>query len=249
MDEKKNTAPEANDRQITLDDERRVKVLSPGMLVFKRFVRNKLAIAGTIIIIVMFLFSFLGGVLMPYTESQVFKEYQPMNKEYAAVTQNNEYRYVLAEGQSFDLSAKSRMILAINNGQTSFESGGNTYGLVKEGEEFYRVTSMRLIASGKGIKNRYTLAPADGVSLPGDFTEKFNAAVAAGQQSFITADGVEYAIQATKVEAKVLAPTDLAIASKLIFTGEMSENYAFRLAAERAMQGGTDTDFTVGGVV
>ena len=249
MDEKKNTAPEANDRQITLDDERRVKVLSPGMLVFKRFVRNKLAIAGTIIIIVMFLFSFLGGVLMPYTESQVFKEYQPMNKEYAAVTQNNEYRYVLAEGQSFDLSAKSRMILAINNGQTSFESGGNTYWLVKEGEEFYRVTSMRLIASGKGIKNRYTLAPADGVSLPGDFTEKFNAAVAAGQQSFITADGVEYAIQATKVEAKVLAPTDLAIASKLIFTGEMSENYAFRLAAERAMQGGTDTDFTVGGVV
>lgn len=249
MDEKKNTAPEANDRQITLDDERRVRVLSPGMLVFKRFVRNKLAIAGTIIIIVMFLFSFLGGVLMPYTESQVFKEYQPMNKEYAAVTQNNEYRYVLAEGQSFDLSAKSRMILAINNGQTSFESGGNTYGLVKEGEEFYRVTSMRLIASGKGIKNRYTLAPADGVSLPGDFTEKFNAAVAAGQQSFITADGVEYAIQATKVEAKVLAPTDLAIASKLIFTGEMSENYAFRLAAERAMQGGTDTDFTVGGVV
>lgn len=136
MDEKKNTAPEANDRQITLDDERRVKVLSPGMLVFKRFVRNKLAIAGTIIIIVMFLFSFLGGVLMPYTESQVFKEYQPMNKEYAAVTQNNEYRYVLAEGQSFDLSAKSRMILAINNGRPVLKAAETPMGWSRRARSF-----------------------------------------------------------------------------------------------------------------
>ena len=29
-----------------LDDEQRVKVLSPGMLVAKRFFRNKLAVAG-----------------------------------------------------------------------------------------------------------------------------------------------------------------------------------------------------------
>ena len=30
--------------QLALDDARRVKVLSPGMLVFKRFMRNRLAI-------------------------------------------------------------------------------------------------------------------------------------------------------------------------------------------------------------
>ena len=30
-----------------LDDEQRVKVLSPGMLVAKRFFRNKLAVAGS----------------------------------------------------------------------------------------------------------------------------------------------------------------------------------------------------------
>ena len=45
-----------------LDDERRVRVLSPGMLVFKRFVRNRLAITGLIILVVMFAFSLFGGV-------------------------------------------------------------------------------------------------------------------------------------------------------------------------------------------
>ncbi|MFH1512860.1 MAG: ABC transporter permease, partial [Bacillota bacterium] len=38
----------------SLSDERRVKVLSPSMLVMKRFIRNKLAITGLVILVVMF---------------------------------------------------------------------------------------------------------------------------------------------------------------------------------------------------
>ena len=34
-----------NKKNLSLDDGRRVKVLSPGMMVFKRFIRNRLAIA------------------------------------------------------------------------------------------------------------------------------------------------------------------------------------------------------------
>ena len=48
-----------NNENMKLDDAQRVKVLSPGMLVAKRFFRNKLAIIGMVIIICMFLFSFL----------------------------------------------------------------------------------------------------------------------------------------------------------------------------------------------
>ncbi len=44
-------------RKNALDNENRVKVLSPGMLVFKRFVRNKLAVVGFTMLAVMFLFS------------------------------------------------------------------------------------------------------------------------------------------------------------------------------------------------
>ena len=56
----------------TLADESRVKVMSPSMLVFKRFVRNKLAVIGIIILIIMFVFSFIGPVFTPYTEGQQF---------------------------------------------------------------------------------------------------------------------------------------------------------------------------------
>ena len=43
-----------------MNEDQRVKVLSPGLLVFKRFVRNRLAIVGVTILVVMILFSFLG---------------------------------------------------------------------------------------------------------------------------------------------------------------------------------------------
>ena len=57
---------------LALDDARRIKVLSPGMMVFKRFVRNKLAIVGFVIIVVMFLFSFVGPIFSPYAIDQKF---------------------------------------------------------------------------------------------------------------------------------------------------------------------------------
>ena len=58
--EREENARRSGDNEMTLDDAARVKVLSPGMLVFKRFVRNKLAIVGTVILVCMFLFAFLG---------------------------------------------------------------------------------------------------------------------------------------------------------------------------------------------
>lgn len=231
---------------IALDDERRVKVLSPGMLVFKRFVRNKLAIAGSIIIIAMFLFSFVGGVLMPYSESQVFKMYEPMMKDYAAVTQNKEYRYVVAEGQTFDGSAKSKMILAINNGKTDFESGGLTYGLSMEGTNFYRVTATLRVANVMGLKGKYTFKPQDGQTLPAGFEAAFSAASDAGESTFSLPTGESYSFRMSKKGGTVDQHLDLALASQMIFTGPLSDNYAFRLEAERAMQSGTDTTFTVG---
>ncbi len=62
--------------EMSLDDARRVKVLSPGMLVFKRFIRNKLAVIGFIIIVLMFLFSFVGPLFSPYGQAEVFYRFR-----------------------------------------------------------------------------------------------------------------------------------------------------------------------------
>lgn len=74
-----------------LDDEQRVKVLSPGMLVAKRFFRNKLAVAGLVILVAMFVFSFVGGMISPYGESQVFRKTEHVWKDYAGATYNKAY--------------------------------------------------------------------------------------------------------------------------------------------------------------
>ena len=55
MPQDKGRKPE--DRQgLSLNDDRRVKTLSPGALTAKRFFRNRLAVAGLVILTVRFLF-------------------------------------------------------------------------------------------------------------------------------------------------------------------------------------------------
>ena len=95
-----------------LDEEQRVRVLSPGMLVTKRFFRNRLAVIGLVILVSMFLFSFVGGLLTPYGETQVFKIYESIEKDYAGVAINNEFQYMDAE-ESFP-SIEAQPVLAIN---------------------------------------------------------------------------------------------------------------------------------------
>ncbi len=44
----------------------------PGTLVAKRFFRNRLAVVGLTILAVMFIFSFIGGLVSPYGQDEVF---------------------------------------------------------------------------------------------------------------------------------------------------------------------------------
>ena len=79
IEEKKNeNVNDSESEQFDLNDDRRVKVLSPGALVRRRFFRNRVAVIGLVILVLMFLFSFVGGMLSPYSEDQLFyrTEYQ-----------------------------------------------------------------------------------------------------------------------------------------------------------------------------
>ena len=58
---------------IELDEleEKRV-FLTPGQMVMKRFFRNRLAVIGLVILVLMALFCFVGPVFSPYTETEIF---------------------------------------------------------------------------------------------------------------------------------------------------------------------------------
>ena len=103
-----------------LDDEQRVKVLSPGMLVAKRFFRNKLAVAGLVILVAMFLFSFIGGMVSPYNESQVFRKTDHVWKDYAGATYNKSFIFLQQQmGAEFPAAGQQKFILATNKGNAT----------------------------------------------------------------------------------------------------------------------------------
>ena len=127
---------DASTREYSLDDDRRVKILSPGALVVKRFARNRMAMVGLIVLIFMFLFSFVGGIISPYKEDQLFYRLDKMSKEYASAVVNEEYRYGVIES-SFSSIVQAKMMLAIQQNAETFEYGGTTYTLTKEGKDLY----------------------------------------------------------------------------------------------------------------
>lgn len=59
-------------KKIGEDKETQSKIMSSGRLVLKRFMKNKLAIAGLVIIIAVFLFCFIGPFFAPYGEYEIF---------------------------------------------------------------------------------------------------------------------------------------------------------------------------------
>mgnify|MGYP001860738012 FL=1 len=95
---------------LALDDTQRVKVLSPGRLVAKRFFRNKLAIVGLAILIFMFVFAFIFPLFYPYTQTQIFYKYGTLNSNYASATERTEYvSYSLGDDISVSKTVKNSM--------------------------------------------------------------------------------------------------------------------------------------------
>ena len=60
-----NKAAASNSASLSLNDDRRVKALSPGTMVAKRFFRNKLAVAGLVILVAMFLNAVIAAQVLP----------------------------------------------------------------------------------------------------------------------------------------------------------------------------------------
>ena len=137
--EKKITGQVEETEQLSLNDDRRVKVLSPGTLVAKRFFRNRLAVLGLSMLVAMFVFSFIGGLISPYGQDQQFYTYTYMDQEYVGVVKNDDLRYTVNEGQEFGSVLQAQLLLAINRGQESFSYKDVTYDVTAEGPDLYTV--------------------------------------------------------------------------------------------------------------
>ena len=161
-----NTPSGGNEEHFSLNDDRRVKVLSPGALVAKRFFRNRLAVVGLSILIFMFVFSFIGGLLSPYGEDEFFYREDQINKEFAVVTENSDFRYMAKDSNLFGSAVQAQTMLAIQKNSESFSYNGTNYALAQEGSDFYSISS-----GGKliGIAYKDVVSSSDGQVLSFEF--------------------------------------------------------------------------------
>lgn len=178
-----------NNEQYSLSDDRRVQVLSPGALVAKRFFRNRLAVTGMIILLAMFLFSFVGGLVSPYKQDQKFYRIDMQEKDYAGVQKNSEFVYTVADDSVFKGPVQAQTLLNIMRGNESFEYNGVTYDLEKINDDFYVIN-----VDGRyvGLASKQTIsASGEAQNFSADFTRAALLAQANEEDEF-TADGKTY---------------------------------------------------------
>lgn len=238
MSEEKNLDTKHNSTSTSLDDEQRVKVLSPGMMVAKRFFRNRLAMVGLIIIVCMFLFSFVGGMFAPYGEKQVFRTTETAIKDYAGVAENKDWQYSVAEGKEFPAAAQAQMILAINKEETSFTAKDVTYGLIKKSDDLYYIVQGEQIATTTTVRGAFNYNEIVAGAITDNVKAAYEAAVAANAAEF-DADGVHYSISQQGRVSSINVAENIAIASKFVFSGataDIQPSFEFKCAALDAVE-------------
>lgn len=225
-----------NPDSIALDDERRVKVLSPSMLVFKRFIRNRLAITGAIFIIFMLLFSFLGGWLMPYDESERFYTYTDMSKDYAGVSENTDYKFTTVDGSEFPLVARSKFVLAINNQNIEMSAQDTDYIIETIGEDLYYLYRLDDVAIATMIGKKYDIVVSGEVGDAG-FKDAFEQAISSEEDSF-ESGGQTYIVVRKNKNLQACIADPAAVVSMNIFdfvSSDSDTGYEFKYNAEMAL--------------
>ena len=239
---KDNTPSEENkppEEDYSLNDDRRVKVLSPGTLVAKRFFRNRLAVVGLTILAVMFIFSFIGGLISPYGQDEVFYRDDIQLKEYAAMSENTEYRYLVADGQEFGTILQAQLTLHMGK-DDSFSYKGVTYDVTEEGDSLYSVSS-----GGRLLVIAYKdIISSNDPSQKFGFSFSFSAlkAHANGEAEF-TANGKTYTLDEDSV---MLNGEEIAYISRFVIQSKVSGTVItkdFKERVQQAVENG-ETEYT-----
>jgi len=145
------------DAQIALDDTERVKVLSPGKLVTKRFFRNRLAMVGLVVLITMFSFAFIGPLFYPYSQTEIFYKFDYMNINYASAIERTENAsYTIPGGPAIPTTIANRFNSYINEleeeGLTEkifLGTDGGEYIVTRLGDRVYTLSTAQMTTVGE----------------------------------------------------------------------------------------------------
>lgn len=226
---------------------RETRACSPRKLLLRRFFRNPLAVIGLGIFAFMLAFSFLGGLLSPYAQSQVFRREELVWQVYAQGTRNAELNLTSQSEAMFSQATFAEAVLAVSKAEDHFSYAGQTYTLTQAGADFYTIGASVAVAEARRLANRFTIAPAEGSgALSPSFAAAAQAAIENGQTGF-SVDGANYTVESQGKTFVVRRSSIVALATTRVYdpTNEavrtLVEGFAFRFACESALAGGRNT--------
>lgn len=213
-----------SEKDMSLDSTERVKVLSPGQLVFKRFVNNKLAIVGTFILLAMFTFAFIVPIFYPYSQTQIFYKYSDTVVEYAQVTERKDYSIMMeADADELHYSLKNYLTADINDIKSKnlsekylSDEQGNTYRLCKDDDYVFSLykencetiaTSCSSIEYGVYKVLGKELEINEGVAKVKGFDNALADAIASRAKEF-SVDGKNFSLVQNKKEYNIYLEAD-----------------------------------------
>ena len=236
-------ARRSGENEKTLDDASRVKILSPGMLVFKRFIRNKLAIVGSVILICMFLFAFLGPSFYKYGQTQVFTTYKKLNINYANAKERTEYTVYTVEDQGISTTTKNlfnSIVLKMEaEGKNQLVQQDADTGLTilveKQGENVYtmsvnepsKVGSLALQNIGL-FNTKFGKVSYTGEPLDAGFDKAVADAVKAGQSQLVYNENVYLLQTGASAREKIIMGTGGGVMDYV--DQDMGEEFAMQVA-------------------
>ena len=221
----KDTNAKQADEPIALDDASRVKVLSPARLVLKRFLRNKLAIVGMVLLIALFSLSFLGPVFYPYGQLDKFTTVKGMELDYAVCGVPSTFnKYMLVENKATDefKNFVDSFIKELNNDEADeklVERMGSSFIVTKGVDNVYtvKIKSAELYAYDNIRKEVKAGEPS------AELDAQIKAAIE-NKESEFTFEGVSYQlVSKSKTETGVIATypdgaeVEAILATKLTF--------------------------------
>lgn len=225
----------------------KTRAYSPRALLLRRFFRNPLAVIGLSILTLMLAFSFLGGLLSPYSQSQVFRREEMVWQAYAQGTRNAELKLTSQPDADFSQAAFAEAVLAVSKAEDSFSYAGQAYTLTRAGADFYTIGASVAVAEARLLANRFSIAPAEGSSaLSPSFVAAAQAAIENGQVDF-SIDGENYTVESQGKTFVVRRNNTVALATTRVYDPAnetvriLVDGFAFRYACESALAAGRGT--------
>ncbi len=226
---------QVTDDELALDDERRIKVLSPSALVFRRFIRNRLAIVGVVILLFMFLFSFLGAELSPYGYQELFYTTEERLQDFGGIQKNEDLRFLVKENVDYSSGARAYMLKALGEGKNYYKYGDKVYDIESLSDRVYLIHSASEVASIMQLGKKHMFVADE--EVPAELEAAAMEAIDRGQ-SEIDVAGQIYTIESSGREHKIYSTLPIALASYNVvnFDNPESKNsFDFQFAIEQAV--------------